>query len=58
MVKQLFLNGIGSEGLPYYSREELQQSPSLKDGLEPYREAQFRTQYTYFISEVGRNLQV
>eukprot|EP00878_Enallax_costatus_P029457 GHUV01031942.1.p1 GENE.GHUV01031942.1~~GHUV01031942.1.p1 ORF type:complete len:146 (+),score=23.41 GHUV01031942.1:213-650(+) len=58
MVNQPALSGIGSEGLPFYSREELLQSPSVRDGLEPHREAQLRRQYTHFVTDVGKNLGV
>lgn len=58
MVSQPVFSGIGSEGLPFYSKDELLQSPSVKDGLETHREAYFRRQYTHFLTDVGRILGV
>lgn len=52
------LGGIGHAGLPLYTKQQVAESASIKEGLEPHREAQWRRQYTYFIIDLGHKLTV
>eukprot|EP00775_Hariotina_reticulata_P004713 gene4713-4963_t len=58
MTASLPTSGIGSPGLPLYTRQQLESSPSQRDGMDPRKEAQWRRQYTHFISDVGKALEV
>jgi hypothetical protein len=51
-------SGVGSAGLPLYSREALERSPSAEQGMHPDLERRHRLQYTQFITELGISLQV
>lgn len=50
--------GVGSPGLPLYTREQLKQSPSVQQGMDPDTERRNRLQYAAFITELGMSLQV
>jgi hypothetical protein len=50
--------GIGSPGLPFYTREQLARSPSIQQGMDPDTERRNRLQYTVFIQHVGMDLGV
>lgn len=50
--------GIGSPGLPFYTREQLARSPSIQQGMDPDTERRNRLQYTVFIQNVGMDLGV
>lgn len=50
--------GIGSPGLPFYTREQLARSPSIQQGMDPDSERRSRLQYTVFIQQVGQDLSV
>ncbi|WIA39420.1 hypothetical protein OEZ86_005522 [Tetradesmus obliquus] len=52
------LSGIGHAGLPLYTKQQIAESASIREGLEPYREAQWRRQYTHFIIDLGKALGV
>jgi hypothetical protein len=46
-------SGIGSAGLPLYTHEQLAQSPSIQQGMDPDTERRHRLQYTEFITQLG-----
>jgi hypothetical protein len=50
--------GIGSPGLPFYTKEQLAKSPSIQQGMDPDTERRNRLQYTVFIQQVGMDLSV
>lgn len=50
--------GIGSPGLPFYTRQQLARSPSVQQGMDPDIERRNRLQYTVFIQQVGMDLSV
>lgn len=50
--------GIGSPGLPFYTREQVARSPSIQQGMDPDTERRNRLQYTVFIQQVGMDLGV
>jgi hypothetical protein len=52
------LSGIGHGGLPLYTKQQVAESASIREGLEPHREAQWRRQYTHFITDLGKTLGV
>lgn len=58
MAQPLLLSGIGHAGLPLYTNEQLAVSASIKAGLEPEKELVWRRQYTSFIIDCGKELQV
>lgn len=51
-------SGIGSPGLPFYTREQLSRSPSIQQGMDPDTERRNRLQYVVFIQQVGMDLAV
>lgn len=42
----------------YFSKEEIENSPSRKDGIDPKSEAQLRKLYCSFLHEIGVKLKV
>lgn len=45
-------------GVTYYSREQLEDSPSRRDGVSAAQEADWRAEYTAIISEAGMRLRM
>lgn len=45
-------------GVAYYTREQLEDSPSRRDGVSAAQEAEWRTEYTAIVSEAGMRLRM
>lgn len=57
-LRVLATSGIGSVGLPLYTREQLAHAPSIQQGMDPDTERRHRLQYTQFITQLGIHLAV
>lgn len=44
--------------VPYYTREQLDDSPTRRDGVSAEQEAEWRAEYTALISEAGMRLRM
>jgi len=45
-------------GVVYYSREQLEASPSRRDGISAAQEAEWRAEYSAIVSEAGMRLRM
>lgn len=45
-------------GVVYYTRDQLEDSPSRRDGVSAAQEAQWRAEYSAIVSEAGMRLRM
>jgi hypothetical protein len=45
-------------GVVYYTREQLEDSPSRRDGISAAQEAEWRAEYSALVSEAGMRLRM